>query len=265
MRRAQASTRRADAVAWRGAAASIFEPVVDALLDHGLRPAEIEAVLKQVVALALRARRSKTAPAAAKGILPFSYAMGTRLISRWMSQAPYAERGSARPLPLDGADSFASLARLAGCDPTIAQRALVRLGLVRVEKGQVTLLADAYVPSRGVIEKLDIMGRDGAEFLRALIHNVSAPAARARLQRKASYDNIGSAALPGLAAALRKQGIDALLAANERLAAADRDRNPSAPGGRRTRVSFGVYVSSEPVHGGKANPGKQQRRKGKRP
>lgn len=264
MARPGAKMRRAEAAAWREAAASIFEPIAEALLEQGFGPAQIVAILKEVVARARRVRQSKKVPATTQ-TLPFSYAAGTRLISRWMSQEPYAEHGQPQPLPLRGANSFVSLAELCGCDPAIARRALVRLGLIRVSKGQVTLATDAYVPSRGVLEKLDIMGRDGAEFLRALIHNVTAAPARVRLQRKASYDNIGSAALPELEASLRTQGIEALLAADKRLAAVDRDRNPSAPGGSRTRVSFGVYLFAESVGDGKPRSGSLRRHKAKNP
>jgi hypothetical protein len=109
------------------------------------------------------------------------------------------------------------------------------------------LRGDAYVPARGATEQLDILGRDGAEFIRTMLHNVKAPSGRSLLQRKASYDNIGGASVPRLLAALRKQGIDALRAADGLLQKVDRDRTSAAPGGRRTRVSFGVYCFTEPV------------------
>jgi len=253
MRKRRTSRRQsATTVAWRAAAGSVFEPIVGALLDQGLGAAAVVQILREVVAIEERRRRASAAGRrrSSEGEAPeatyFSYAMGTRLISRWLSQPPYAVNGVAQPLPLDGPDSFAALARVVGSEAVVARRALQRLGLIRVTGSQVTLLADSYVPSRGVIEKLDILGRDGAEFLRTMIHNVSAGPQRARLQRKASYDNIGSASLPSLEADLRQQALDVLRAANARLAAADHDRNPSAPAGRRTRVSFGVYYAVEP-------------------
>jgi hypothetical protein len=119
--------------------------------------------------------------------------------------------------------------------------------MIRMMAGRVVLEADAYVPSRGTTEKLDILGRDGAEFIRVMLHNVSVPSGRGFLQRKTSYDNIGSASVPRLMRVLRKQGNDALLAADALLAKVDRDRTPSARGGRRTRVSFGVYCFNERV------------------
>jgi hypothetical protein len=178
---------------------------------------------------------------------PFSYAAGTRLVGRWRSDPAFSEDGIPRPLALTGPGSFTALARSANVDAAIARQTLRRLGLIRVKAGQVTLLTDAYVPARGTAEKLDILARDGAEFLQTMLHNVSSKPTRALLQRKTSYDNIGGARVPALLSTLRQRGTEALLAADALLAAADRDRTPSAAGGRRMRVSFGVYCACEPV------------------
>jgi hypothetical protein len=264
--------RSAEALAWRQAAQAILQPLVGALLARGLRYADLTDVLDQVIfdaietgaanpaALPPAKRRRVRARAGASGeALPFSYAAGTRLITRWLTGAAFTANGTPRTLPLEGTDSFATLAQMANSDPVVARRELQRLGVIRVNAGQVTLLADAYVPQRGAIEKLDILGRDGAEFLRAMIHNVSAAPNKTVLQRKASYDHVGSEALPELERLLRTHGMEALLAANEKLAAVDRDRNPQAPAGRRTRVSFGVYYFTEPVSSGKAKSGRRTR------
>jgi hypothetical protein len=144
-------------------------------------------------------------------------------------------------------------------DPRAALRELKRVGVVSERRGRVKLETGGYIPRAGVIEKLDILGRDGAEFLSVMIHNVER-AATPMLQRKASYDNIGSNSLERLRKSLAEEGRDAVEAANRLLARADRDRNPSAPRGRRTRVSFGVYFFEEPV----ADAGSRLRNKTKR-
>jgi len=253
-------------LAWRQAAESVLVPLLRALIDRGLRYPDIAKIVDQSVLCAVgdqragsdlaAARRAGLPPAALRRLrlrqrgplpLPLSYVAGTRLISRWSLDPDYGDGNTARPLPLRGPKSFATLAQKVDSDPTVALRELRRLGLVRVVKGTARLVSDAYVPSAGMIEKLDILGCHGAEFLRAMIHNLSAPPGKAVLQRRASYDNIGSAALKPLRAKLRQRALDALAAANRELAVADRDRSPSAPGGRRTRVSFGIYLFEEPV------------------
>jgi hypothetical protein len=129
-----------------------------------------------------------------------------------------------------------------------ASAALVHAGIVRQDsKGNLHLLRGEYVPRPGGAEKMDILGHAGAEFLRVLAHNVQAAEGESFLQRVASYDNIGSSSLMTLRKALQREGRNALERANRLLADRDRDRNGRAAGGRRTRVSFGVYVLEEPV------------------
>lgn len=242
-------------------------PVVRALLDCGYCYRDIVEMIEQAVVAASRAKVGGSdqdvagcaglSPSAVRRwragtgetiALPLSYAAGTRLISRWRRDPDYSDGHAPRLLPLKGRNSFATLAKTVDSDPQTALRELTRLRLVKTVGKQVRLIADAYVPGPGVIEKLDILGRDGAEFLGTMIHNVSAPPAGALLQRRASYDNIGRAALgKGLRARLRQQALEALAAANGELAGADRDRNPAAPGGGRMRVSFGIYVCEEPL------------------
>lgn len=66
------------------------------------------------------------------------------------------------------------------------------------------------------------------------------------MQRFARYDNIGSGGIPRVSRALEKTALGALERANRLLAKVDRDRNPRAPKGRKTRVTFGVYCFVDP-------------------
>jgi hypothetical protein len=244
----------------------VVTPLVKALLERGLRYVDMVRIVGEAaVRAALEAGDLPDAELAERTGVPrgvvrrlrtgaetrlcpvLPYAAATRLVSRWLTGAEFSQNGKPRILPLHGPGSFAKLVAMSGVDPATALPALESAGVVRVAKGRAVLCKDAYVPSGGEIEMLDILGRDGAEFLRTMIHNTQAPPARAMFQRKTSYDNIGSAAVKGLRAALREEAMRVLLAADRTLAANDRDRNASAPGGKRTRVSFGVYVAEEPV------------------
>jgi hypothetical protein len=127
---------------------------------------------------------------------------------------------------------------------------LLAVGAVGIERtGRVVLRDRGYVPAEGVAEKFDILGRDAAEFVETILHNLSAKPGQTRLQRKATYDNIGSRAVPSLRTRLRSLALRALAAANDELAHLDRDRRPAAPGGRRTRVSFGIYIAEGDLAG----------------
>jgi hypothetical protein len=252
--------------AWRDAARTVVTPLVKALLDRGLRYADMVRIVGEAavraalevgdlpdgelakrtgVPLSLVRRLRAGAKSGVSPLLP--YAAATCLVSRWLTGEEFSRGGKARILPLHGPGSFATLAGMSGVDPATALPALERAGVVHVAKGCAALCRDAYIPSGGEIEMLDILGRDGAEFLRTMIHNAQAPRERALFQRKTSYDKIGSAALKALRAVLRDEAMRAILAADRSLAANDRDRNPSAPRGQRTRVSFGVYVAEQPA------------------
>lgn len=235
--------RKVQALEWRAAVESVVAPLVRALRLQGMASAEIVALLGDVARRAGGDSEGHEAAAAR----PLSYAAGARLIGRWRSDPMFSDGGIPRPLPFKGPRSFEALAQAAKVSPAETRAALQRLGLIRITAGRAVLRTDAYVPARGVTEKLDILGRDGAEFIRTMLHNVKAPAGRALLQRKTSYDNIGGDEVPRILTALRQHGTAALMSADAILAKVDRDRNPSARGGRRTRVSFGVYCFSEPV------------------
>jgi hypothetical protein len=234
--------QKVQALQWRAAVESVVVPLVRALRKQGMSQPQIAALLADV---SRRAAGDADESGAASPTL--SYAAGTRLVSRWRSDRMFSDAGIPRPLSLKGSRSFEALARAAKVDPAAARAALQRLGMVRISRDRIVLRADHYVPAHGTTEKLDILGRDGAEFIRTMVHNVNSAPGRAFLQRKASYDNIGGDSVQGLLTALRRQGMDALMSADAMLAKVDRDRNPSARGGRRMRVSFGVYCCSEPV------------------
>ena len=78
------------------------------------------------------------------------------------------------------------------------------------------------------------------------MHNIE-HADAPRLQRKVVYENIGSDALAELQASARRLGETFVRRANALLASRDRDRNPQAPGGQRSRVVLGTYYFEETV------------------
>lgn len=252
--------------AWRRAARRVMTPLVGALIEHGIRYPEIvrlvgEAVVHSMLAAARSAEDSLVEAggvprALARRLLrehdrnggpTMAYAAATRLVDRWLTLPEFSENGRPKSLPMRGTVSFARLAAMSGVDPAAALPALKMCGMVRVRHGRLTLLKDAYVPSRGKAEMLDILGRDAAEFLRMMIRNTKVATRNVMFQRKASYDNIGGRALRDLRTVLYDEAKRTLQGVNRVLASVDRDRNPMAPGGHRTRVSFGIYISEEPV------------------
>lgn len=175
----------------------------------------------------------------------------TRLLGRWMAGAPYADsRRGPRPLPYEAAGNRASFARLVrelGIDapPRSVLDELLRLGIAELGPGNtVVLRREVYVPADDAAAKLELLGSDPAELFATIAHNVAHPD-EPWLQRKVVYDNVGAEALAELRAAARRVGEAFIREANALLAAHDRDRNPEAPGGARTRVVLGAYYFEE--------------------
>jgi hypothetical protein len=177
----------------------------------------------------------------------------TRVIGCWMARPPYASRaGRARALPYDappGEASFAALVAHVGFDGTVRSvlDEMLRAGAVRwLEDGRVELIAEVHLPTADLDTKLELLGSEPAELFSTIAHNIEQPAAP-WLQRKVAYDRIGADALPALRAALRSEGEGLIRRANALIGAKDRDSNPDAPGGPRTRVAIATYYFEEPV------------------
>jgi hypothetical protein len=218
----------------------ILAPLARAGAQEGLSKRALLAAAKE--ALVPATGREKTVG------VRVDFSLALRLTGRWISERPYAVAGRPRVLPLHGSGSFDELARQVGVDPAITLATLREVGAVRAVRGQrVALNERGYLPTLGLAEKLDILGRDAAEFAETILHNLHAVPGNTRLQRKASYDNIGERALRNLRRRLKALAKKTLEVANRELASVDRDRNPGAPRGRRTRVSFGIYLAEAGV------------------
>ena len=176
----------------------------------------------------------------------------THVIGRWMAGPPYAAAdGTPRRLTYDSdrrnVASFARLVRELSVDIPVRSvlDELLRVGVVALlPDGTVELRREAHIPSADVAAKLTLLGTDPAEVFGTIMHNVEHPDAP-RLQRKVVYDNIGADALAEIRAAALRTGERFIRNANALLAAHDRDRNPRAAGGRRTRVVLGTYYFEE--------------------
>jgi hypothetical protein len=175
----------------------------------------------------------------------------THVIGRWMSGPPYASaEGHAHRLPYEAparAASFARLVRAVGADVPVRSvlDELVHIGVVELlPDGDVCLRREAHVPAADAERTLTLLGSDPAEVFSTIVHNIEHPDTP-RLQRKVVYDNIGAGALPELSKAARDIGEEFIRRANALLASYDRDRNPDAPGGARSRVVLGTYYFEE--------------------
>lgn len=181
-----------------------------------------------------------------------TYGVATRVIGRWVAEQAYLEEdGTPRELRYEKSpdgSTFTDLVDEVGGDipPRAVLDELIRVGVVALSpRGDVRLLARAYIPARGTEEKLAILGADAAELIGAITHNIEHPSEEAFLQRKVYYDNIGALALPEMRGRVRNAGSTFVQEINHILASYDRDRNPNAPGGPRRRAVVGVFYFEE--------------------
>ena len=180
--------------------------------------------------------------------------LAARVVGRWLAGPPYAAAdGAPRMLPYERAANAAGFVDLVGeiggdIPPRAVLDELLRVGAAKLTpRGAVRLTAPAYLPAQDVEEKLGMLGTDAAELIEAIAHNIDQPSDEAFLQRKVFYDNIGAAALPEVRDKVRGLGGDFARAVNQLLGRYDRDRNPAAPGGARTRAVVAVYYFDAPM------------------
>jgi hypothetical protein len=156
-------------------------------------------------------------------------------------------RGRPRPLEVDGAGSFALLVkRYSGDMPARAVLdELERVGAVeRTPEGLLQPVTHGYVPQHSAIDKLGILGRDVADLIETIDHNLQHGAEDPRFQRKVMYAAIPMEALPAFRKLSGAQG-QALLEKLDRWLA-EHDVAPIAKESEaRARVGLGIYYFEE--------------------
>jgi Family of unknown function (DUF6502) len=175
---------------------------------HELLPKDRKQTISHVSALTGLTRKEvkRLVDAGAGGRIPDQarYSRAIRVISGWSHDRTFQESaGNPAVLPFDGGQqSFSLLVRkYSGDIPVRAMlNTLLEAGSVSVTNDQVSLVRKAYVPGQEVTEKIEILGRDVAELVSTIEHNLVAPPDDLRFQRKVTYDNID----PDAVARLRK-------------------------------------------------------------
>jgi hypothetical protein len=177
------------------------------------------------------------------------YNRAARVLTGWVRDSDFQEGGGEpRALDVDGPEGFAALVRRHSGD--MPARAvldeLLRVGAVRRrEDGRYQPVVRAYVPRRGSVEKLDILGADVADLIDTIDHNVQHGASDPRFQRKVQYHSIDVDVLPAFRKLSETQAQALLERLDRWLAAQDADTSRRATDGPRARVGLGIYYIEE--------------------
>ncbi|MGE5283351.1 MAG: DUF6502 family protein [Actinomycetota bacterium] len=177
------------------------------------------------------------------------YNRAARVISGWVRDRRFCNgAGNPADLPFEeGSSSFRELVKTySGDAPARAVLdELLRVGTVeRKPDGTIRLLERSYIPKRGEIEKIGILGVDTSDLIATIDHNISQPDAPF-FQRKVCYDNLPVEALPELGRIAAARGQALLESLDGWMSTRDRDVNPSIPGTGRSRAGVGIFYFQE--------------------
>ncbi len=261
--------------ALRNAAVRLLRPLVRILLRRGMPYQFLADVVKQVYVEVARedfaipgrkvsdsrvsiltglsrkeVLRLRRLPTGDNERLAEKYNRAARVISAWRSDRRFLDtRGRPAALPLEGRDqSFASLVHAYGADVPLraVTDELIRVGVVKpLKDGRLRLVARAYVPAGAEDEKIDILGRDVADLISTIDHNLEAERHEAFVQRKVAYDNLPGECLSELRDLSSREAQRLLERLDAWLARRDRDRSPTTIGSGRHRAGVGVYYFEE--------------------
>ena len=179
------------------------------------------------------------------------YNRAASVLAGWIKDSDFADR-KGHPAPLLMSDTEASFSELvrrySGDMPARAMLdELLRVGAIKqLKDGRICLLSRAYVPEKGPVQKLAILGMDTADLIATIEHNLYTQPRNSRFQRKVMYDNVSEQSAKEFHSIAAARGQEVLEALDRWLAHRDRDVNPAAKGTGRVRLGIGVYHFEEP-------------------
>jgi len=255
------------------AVARLLRPLVRVLLRHAMPYTAFEAIARRVyVEVAMEdfslpgkkttisrasiltgltrkdVQRLVAEPAPGDEPAAVQYNRAARVLTAWGRERAYrGPDGHPRRLPVEGEHGFAALVR--GHSGDMPVRAvldeLLRVGAVALEDdGCVALRQSAFVPQKGALEKVGILGADVAALIDTIAHNIDHGAESPRFQRKVMHVGIPHDVLPQFRALGAEQSQLLLERLDAWLAVRDRRHRPdlaSSPELETARVGVGIY------------------------
>ena len=142
-------------------------------------------------------QRISAQPPNSKLISEEAYHRASRVITGWVRDPDFGDgKGHPHPLRMEGKRaSFRALVKRYSGD--IPVRALLdevlRVGAVKqLKDGRICLLSRGYIPQKGSVEKLQVLGSDTADLIATIDHNVYQKPRKPRFQRKVMYDKVST-------------------------------------------------------------------------
>ncbi|MGI9302665.1 MAG: DUF6502 family protein, partial [Gammaproteobacteria bacterium] len=189
--------------------------------------------------------RIRKLPSIQESEIEGSFNRAVEVISGWLRDAAFHDSsGEPLDLPFKGKGSFSELVRRYGRDmpPRAVADELLRVQAVELsEDKRMRLKTRGYVPSAGTLEKLQMLGTDGADLVAAIDHNLTHPPAEALFQRKTIFDDVPLEYVEEFRKLSAWLGKSVLRQLHEWLDERDRDSNKDVKGHGRAKLGLGIY------------------------
>jgi uncharacterized protein DUF6502 len=183
---------------------------------------------------------------------PEAVSLGSQLVAAWTGLPKYLDQDG-HPLPLarlarfGGEMSFEAL--VAGVSKDIRSRAVLdewlRLEVAHIDhEDRVVLNTEAFIPQKGLEEKMFYFAHNLHDHAAAAAHNVIGQGTPF-LERSVHYDNLDIASVAELAKLAERTGMQAALSVNRKaMELEQRDAGTTEP---KQRMTFGIYFYTAPA------------------
>ncbi|MEM7467568.1 MAG: DUF6502 family protein [Pseudomonadota bacterium] len=183
--------------------------------------------------------------------IPPAVSLGAQVVSNWLTERRYQDRqGDPKSLPIRSKNartvSFESLVSSVSRQdlrPRVVLDELARLGIVAIDNDSVTLIKDAFIPSRGEDEKLYYFAQNLRDHIAAAAANVDSSEAMF-LERAVSYHGLTENDVLELESLSKKSANAALKEIDKR--AKQLKKRSAARSDNNRRINFGTFFYSEP-------------------
>lgn len=176
------------------------------------------------------------------------YNRSSRVITGWLRDRDFlTASGKPAVLKLEAENGFNELVRRYSGDmtPRAMMEELVRLKVVeKSERNTVKLLNRGFIPQQDEITGIQILGKDTADLIDTIHHNLNATGEQRNFQRKVSYVHIPERHTDAFRKFAAKSSQDLLESLDRWLARHDTEHpSEGTPG---SRLGLGIYMFSDP-------------------